>query len=114
MLKMNYDGKRFQSISNTRNGETSSATQFCYHQKDEVVWAEYFGGRIKFGTLLARVDQEGNLDMRYQHLNETGELLTGICHTRPELLTCGKWRLHESWQWTCRDFSKGQSVLEEI
>jgi len=40
--------------------------------------------------------------------------MTGKCKSRPEILENGKIRLHERWQWTCGDMSKGTSVLEEI
>lgn len=40
--------------------------------------------------------------------------MTGTCNSRPELLKNGKIRLHEEWQWTSGDKSKGKSILEEI
>ena len=40
--------------------------------------------------------------------------MTGICKSVPEILPNGKLRLHEAWQWTCRDHSRGTSVLEEF
>jgi hypothetical protein len=52
--------------------------------------------------------------MRYHHINVEGEMMTGICKSRPETLPNGKIRLHEKWRWTSGDFSEGESVLEEI
>ena len=72
---------------------------FEYRQKGDLVWAEYSGGAILFGTLIAKCDEEGNLDMRYQHLNRDGELMTGICHSRPEILEDKRIRLYEKWRW---------------
>jgi hypothetical protein len=51
--------------------------------------------------------------MRYHHVNTNGELMTGICRSTPELLPSGKIRLHEEWQWTSGDGSKGKSIVEE-
>jgi len=51
--------------------------------------------------------------MRYHQINNKGEFMTGICISTPELLQNGKIRLHENWQWTCGDNSKGQSVIVE-
>jgi len=76
--------------------------------------ASYAGGDIRHGMLLARADCFGHLDMRYQHLNQNGQLLTGTCQTVPEVLPDGRLRLHETWQWTSGDFSRGESVLEEV
>lgn len=39
--------------------------------------------------------------------------MTGICHSIPEILSNGKIRLHETWEWTSGDLSKGQSIIEE-
>ena len=40
--------------------------------------------------------------------------MTGICNSAPRIMTSGKIRLHENWQWTSGDLSKGESILEEI
>lgn len=115
MSKINYDGRIFRSVANSATGEVSAATTFYYHQKNEVVWAEYAGGAIVFGNLIAKIiDETGALEMRYQHLNQNGELMTGKCFSVPELTRDGKLRLHEHWEWTSGDFSKGESVIEEV
>jgi hypothetical protein len=51
--------------------------------------------------------------MRYHQVNDKGELMTGICRSTPELLPNGKIRLHEQWEWTSGDLSKGTSIIEE-
>ncbi len=51
--------------------------------------------------------------MRYQHLNQKGELMTGKCFSTPETLSDGRIRLREKWQWTSGDFSEGESIVEE-
>lgn len=114
MPEINYDNRKFASVRNSATGEVSGETVFHYHQKDDLVWAEYAGGAIVFGNLIARVDEAGNLEMRYQHLNDKGELMTGKCFSVPEILTDGRIRLHEKWQWTSGDFSSGESIVEEI
>lgn len=111
---MNYNDKKFRPISNTENGETSSETIFHYKQTGNVLTAEYSGGRIKLGHLIGLVDENGNIDMRYHQINHQDELMTGICKSKPEILENGKIRLHENWQWTSGDSSKGQSIIEEI
>lgn len=114
-MSISYDNRKFRSISNSEGGEVSSETVFYYHQDGNVVWAEYSGGEIVRGALIARVLADDTLDMRYQHINRSGELLmTGICKSMPELLPDGRIRLHEKWQWTSGDLSSGESVIEEI
>ena len=113
-MKINYDKRVFKSVQNSETGEVSAETLFYYHQKENLVWAEYEGGEIVFGSLIAKVSEDDSLEMRYQHLNRKGELMTGKCVSAPEILENGKIRLRERWQWTSGDFSEGASVVEEI
>lgn len=112
-MKINLHQKRFASQSNTENGEVSGDTVFCYFQEGEVIWAEYEGGMVRKGFLVGKVVGEG-IEFTYQHINTAGEIMTGICHSMPKLNPDGKIQLFEQWQWTCRDFSKGESVLVEV
>ncbi len=113
MPEINYDNKTFASVENSATGEVSSATTFHYHQKDDLVWAEYAGGAIRFGNLIAKIVENDCLEMRYQHLNADGELMTGECVSTPEILADGRIRLREKWRWTSGDKSSGESIIEE-
>ena len=112
--RINYDNRCFVSVSNSDNGEVGPATVFHYRHEGDMVWATYRGGAIVFGSLIARVDVGDCLDMRYQHLNSAGELMTGKCWSTPEILPDGRLRLREAWEWTSGDLSRGESVVEEI
>jgi hypothetical protein len=109
-----YEGRIFRSVSNSRFGEVSEETIFHYHQDQDIVWAEYSGGVILRGMLIARVDADGLLDLRFQHINHEGELRTGIVRTTPEILADGRYRLYERWQWTSGSHPSGESIVEEI
>ncbi len=111
---INYHNKRFRPVQNTANGETSADTIFLYQQQGNILTSEYSGGLIVKGHLIGLVDADGTIDMRYHQVNDRGELMTGRCQSRPELLPTGKFRLYESWQWTSGDGSAGESVLEEL
>lgn len=111
---INYHGKSFRPVQNSENGETSAETIFHYRQKGNILTSTYSGGKIKTGHLIGLVDENGKIEMRYHQVNTSGELMTGICRSVPELLPNGKIRLHETWQWTSGDLSKGNSILEEI
>lgn len=110
---INYNNKFFKPVSNTENGETSNETSFHYKQEGNILTSEYSGGKIVKGHLIGLVDGAGNIEMRYHQVNEKGELMTGFCTSKPEILASGKIRLHETWQWTSGDLSKGNSILEE-
>ena len=113
-MAISYNNKSFSPVSNSENGETSSETIFLYKQEGNIVISEYSGGKIKKGLLIGLVDDNGIINMRYVQVNDTNELMTGTCTSTPEILPNGKIRLHESWQWTSGDMSKGKSIIEEI
>ncbi len=113
-MTINYDNRSFRSIGNSENGEAGHETLFHYHQEGSVVWGEYAGGQVLRGQLIAHRSIDGSLDMRYQHVNRDGKLMTGMCRSSPEILPDGRLRLIEKWQWTSGDRTKGESVLEEV
>lgn len=109
-----YDNKIFRPVANTDNGEVSDETRFYYRQSGNIVMADYNGGGVARGHLIALVGPSGELDMRYHQVNEKGELQTGVCRSVPERLPDGRIRLYETWQWTSGDRSQGTSIVEEI
>lgn len=112
-----YDGRRFRPVETTPNGEVSGETLFDYHQEGEVVWATYRGGAVTLGSLVARVEAGGVLDMRYAHVAADGAMRTGVCRSVPETLPDGRLRLHETWRWTDPPDgveAAGTSIVEEI
>jgi len=106
-----WDGRTLVSAGNTPNSDVDAETTFHYRQEGRRVWATYEGGGVRFGSLVARADSAGRLDMRYQHANEAGELRQGRCHSIPQLVDGGKLRVDEQWQWL--EGSTGRSVLLE-
>lgn len=113
-MRVDYNGRVFRAVENSSSGEVSDETRFRYFQEGDVVWAEYEGGDIVRGFLIAKVLEDGRLDARYEHVNGSGEIKTGICSTVPEILPDGRLRLYERWRWTSGDGSAGESMLEEI
>nr|WKN38034.1 n-acetylglutamate synthase [Tunicatimonas sp. TK19036] len=113
-MPIDYHGKVFRSLSNSGSGEVDQETRFYYQQEGQIVTATYRGGAIQHGQLIALANPEGTLNMRYQHVNQAGELMTGQCTSTPEVLASGKLRMHEQWTWTSGDHSSGTSIVEEI
>jgi len=109
-----YGGRLFRVVSVTGQSDTDTETIFQYSQKGYVVTAEYSGGNIRYGHLVGKIHSDGNFHASYHHVTDDGELMTGLCDTRHEMLPGNKMRLHETWQWTNGDKSSGTSVLEEI
>lgn len=111
---INYNDKTFKPVSNTLNGEVNGETIFHYQQHGFLVSATYTGGPVIFGHLIGLVDADGVMDLRYHHINDSGELMTGVCFTKPELLADGRLRLYEKWKWTSGDETEGESIVEEV
>ncbi len=113
-MKFNFDGKIFASTLNSENGEVSKDTLFHYHQVGNIVTADYEGGSIVKGHLIAKVIGDGKLDMRYHHMNCDGEFMIGKCLSIPEIMEDGRIKLKEQWQWLSGDMSDGYSEIVEI
>lgn len=111
---INYHNRIFRSVANTPNGEVGGETLFHYRQEGDLVWAAYEGNGIVQGHLIATMAPDGALDMRYHHRSPSGALMTGLCRSRLEILPDGRYRLHEEWQWTSGDKSRGTSMIEEV
>ncbi len=113
-LFMNYNNKKFKVIEVSENGEVSETLIFDYKQVGNILSATYNDTNIIKGHLLGWVDTEGNITMSYHQINKEGVINTGKCTSKPEILSNGRIRLHETWQWTSGTRSKGQSILEEV
>lgn len=109
-----FNNRVFTSVSSSENAEVNGETIFYYHQTGANITAQYKGGIITDGQIVGTITNEGRLEFRYQHMNIQGEFMTGVCFATPEVLPDGRIRLYEKWQWTCGDYSKGESVVEEI
>ncbi len=112
MKKYDLNNKKFKAINNSDNGNVGSDTTFHYRQVGNNIWATYAGGNIELGTLIGVMDGD-NIKLIYQQLNPEGEFLTGYCDSTISTIN-GKIRLDEKWRWTCKDYSEGTSLLEEI
>ena len=110
----NLEGKIFQSIQNTENGEVSSETLFHYHQTEDIISADYEGGSIQKGHLLGKMLANGNLEFVYHHIKLDGQLMIGECTSVPTLLADGRLQYSETWQWLTGDSSDGRSEIVEI
>lgn len=69
-MDYNLEGKVFRSVSNTGNGEVGAGTRFHYRQAGDIVTADYSGGGILVGHLIARALAGGQLDMRYHGMRQ--------------------------------------------
>lgn len=110
-IDIDLNNKIFVSISNSVNGGILDQTTFEYYQEGRLIWAEYNGGSIVRGNLIGKFVGRRTFKIAYHHLNINNELLSGKCTTKIEFDDNGRIILNENWQWTSKDYSKGESKL---
>lgn len=111
---VNYHGRVFKGTVNYNTGDLNQETRFKYYQQGSVVWAEIIGGGVALGSLLARLEADGNLTLVWQYINRAGALKAGTGAIRLEELPDGRYRLHESWRETYGGSQGSTSVVEEV
>ena len=109
--EFSLEDRYFTAIENSDSGEVSDKTVFSYHQKGNVIWAEYSGGSIIKGFLVGTMDEKQGLHFNYQHINIDGELKTGTCDSESKIEN-GKLKFYEKWMWSTGE--TGESVIEEL
>ena len=67
MKTINFNNKRFILIDNSENGKVNLDTIFEYKQAGNLVTADYYGGSVKYGKIIAHI-QNDKLEMLYQCL----------------------------------------------
>ena len=113
MGNISYHDMYFVGVENYDSGDLTAETIFHYRQHDDLVWGTFEGGRALHGNLIAKILVDGKLEMVWQYLNQDGEFVSGKCISKPEILSDGRIRLHESWQ-IAGSGETGQSVIEEV
>jgi hypothetical protein len=58
--------------------------------------------------------EDGTLEFTYHHINIEGNLMMGKCTSVPTLLTDGRFKYSEKWQWLSGDKSCGTSQIIEV
>ena len=76
MSEFNFNNKIFYLLENSESGKVNSDTVFKYQQKDNVITADYYGGTIKYGKIIATLENN-QLNMLYQCVTDEGQLKAG-------------------------------------
>lgn len=113
MSKFNFDNKRFALIQNSESGQVNSETVFEYKQQDNLVTADYYGGTIKYGKIIADLKND-ELNMLYQCLTTDNQLKAGKAIAKISLADTGKMKLSLNWEWLTNGSEKGNSEYIEI
>ena len=111
---INYHNRKFKVASTADAGEVSTELVFHYQQEKDIVTCTYKDKNVASGHLIGKVDEAGNIDIRYHQINAEGIIKTGKCYSKPHVLANGKIQLHETWEWLSGDSGGGNTIIEEI
>ncbi len=76
MPNFDFNNKQFSTKKNSSGGQANEETVFTYQQDGDLVTADYAGGGIRHGKIIARL-KDDSLDMLYQCLTDDGQLKAG-------------------------------------
>jgi hypothetical protein len=107
---INYDARRFSPVP-AAPGRTVVAD---YHQQQDLIWAEFAGGEVRRGSLAGTSAPDGELQFAYCMVLTSGESITGVCRSVPQVLGDGRIRLTEHWERFGDGADSGISILEEL
>lgn len=113
MNKFDFNNKRFALIQNSDNGEVNTETIFHYKQEDNLVTADYYGGTIKYGKIIAELEDD-KLNMLYQCFTTDNDLKAGKALAKITLTENSKIKLSLDWEWLTNGNDKGKSEYIEI
>ncbi|WP_420603746.1 hypothetical protein [Flagellimonas sp.] len=112
MQRFNLNNKTFSLLENSENGKVTSDTVFRYQQEGNLVTAEYDGGTIRYGKIIAKLNED-KLEMLYQCITVDGELKAGKANAEIRVDTDNKIHLHLDWEWLDSSSEKGTSEYIE-
>lgn len=112
MPKIDLHNKTFLLVENSKKGTVNAETVFHYKQHGALVTAEYQGGPITCGKIIA-VLKNNTLDMLYQCLTTDNELKAGKASAKISFTENDKMKLKLNWQWMDKTKEKGTSVYIE-
>lgn len=113
MNKYDFNNKTFALIDNSNNGEVNTETTFEYQQNGDLVSADYKGGTVKYGKIIALLEDD-KLNMVYQCITTDNELKAGKAIATITFSKNNKLKLNLDWQWLTGERDSGNSEYIEL
>jgi hypothetical protein len=112
-MEIDFNNKTFSLVENSANGKVGTDTVFKYKQDGNLVTADYFGGTIKYGKIIANLTGD-RLDMLYQCMTDDNELKAGRATALISLAENRKMNLKLNWEWLGDNKESGTSEYVEL
>lgn len=92
--------------------EVTQETIFHFSQENDLVWAEYSGGKVTVGRLVGVINGD-RLNHSYVQINSENQINSGEGVSRLVFNDYNKIEIIEEWEWNSQE-GKGKSVMTEI
>ena len=110
--KYNFHKKQFNVILNDGvDVEVNTETIFNFYQNGELIYAEYKGGKVKYGEIFGLVEHD-SVQFYYSQVNFEDGKNMGSSKDEIKLLANNKIQLIDSWEWKSKP-GKGLCIMEE-
>lgn len=112
MNKINFNNKTFSLVENSAKGKVDADTIFKYKQNGKMVTADYYGGTVTYGKIIA-IHRDDHLELLYQCLTTENELKAGKAIALISVSEKGKIELKLNWEWLGEERGTGVSEYLE-
>ncbi len=99
-------------VENSENGTVNEETIFAYKQDGILVTADYYGGSVLYGKIIAILERNC-LNILYQCVTIQNELKAGKAKAVISVTKNGKMKLALDWEWLGGLNGKGKSIFIE-
>lgn len=107
-----FHKKQFAVIKNDGvEVEVNTETVFNFYQNLELIYAEYKGGKVKYGEIFGLIESN-NVQFYYSQTNFSGEKNQGSSKGEIKILENKKLQLLDRWEWKNKR-GQGICILEE-
>jgi GNAT superfamily N-acetyltransferase len=109
----NFHKKQFKVIINDGvDVEVTTETVFHFYQNKTLIYAEYKGGKVKYGEIFGLIENDTVL-FYYSQTNVEGGKNQGSSTDEIKVLESGKLQLIDRWEWKNKS-GQGLCIMEEM
>lgn len=112
--QFNLDGVKMNVVKTADNGVVNQDTIFLFSQKEDIVSAEYQGGKILKGFLIGKLSPQNQLEFSYCQMQLDGRLDNGLSSCKLSRNDEGKLILIEKFEWKSRPGEFGTNIFQEL
>lgn len=108
-----FHKKKFRVITNDGlDAEVTTDTEFNFFQNEELLYAEYKGGRVRYGEIFGLIEND-SIHFYYSQINLEGGKNQGSSIDHIKVLDNNRLQLIDRWKWKNKS-GEGLCILEEI